>query len=293
MNRLSSIAGVEYFRDEPMARHTSLRIGGKARHFLKVHSCRALKTVVEYLKCRRMRYFVIGAGTNLLVSDRGIRQAVIQLCGGFAKMSDDGSGLICGSAVRMNRLVEKAALHGYGGVEFLAGIPGTIGGGIKGNAGAFGRSFADIVDSVSVLTPANKIRVLNHEQIGFRYRGSGIPDSKIILFARLRLLPKTRRSIRMDIARSIAYRKERQPRQWSAGSFFKNPKRCPAGKLIDVCGLKGRRVGDAQISNKHANFIINRGHATAKEVMALAAIVERKVLRKTGIRLQKEVRILK
>jgi UDP-N-acetylmuramate dehydrogenase len=190
-------------------------------------------------------------------------------------------------------VVKKSALLGYGGDEFLAGIPGTIGGGIKGNAGAFGRSFADIVDTVSIMTPDNTIKTLNRDQIGFHYRGSRIGDDNIILNARLRLRARARPSIQRDIDRILALRRERQPRQWSAGSFFKNPSGGPAGKLIELCGLKGYRIGDAQVSTKHANFIVNRGSATANDVMKLAAVIKQRVKAKTGVHLQMEVRVLK
>ncbi|OGC41274.1 UDP-N-acetylenolpyruvoylglucosamine reductase [candidate division WOR-3 bacterium RBG_13_43_14] len=293
MKVLSRIKGIDYYHDEPMARHTSFRIGGKARYYLKVHSYQALKSAVKWLKASRIRFFVIGAGTNILVNDHGFNGAVIQLTGTFTKIKQDGDHFICGSALRINKMIEKGVLLGYGGAEFLAGIPGTIGGGIKGNAGAFGCSFADIVDSVSVLTPDNKIRILIRKQIGFRYRGSRIPDTNIILSARLYLKRKARGLIKKEVIRVIAYRRDRQPQEWSAGSFFKNPAGNPAGQLIDECGFKGSCVGDAQVSKKHANFIINRGCATANDVMKLAAIIKSGVFKKTGIKLQMEVRILK
>ncbi len=293
MNQLSEIKGIVCLKNEPLAPYTSFRIGGKAHYIVKVYSYRALGTLMQWLASNRKRFFVIGAGTNILVNDQGYKGVVIKLAGIFTRIKKENEYFNCGSALSIRKMIEKSAFLGYGGAEFLAGIPGTIGGGIKGNAGAFGRSFADIVHSISVLTGDNKIKVIKQKHIGFKYRKSKIPDRTIILNAFLTLRPKTRGAINREIARIVSFRQSRQPKEWSAGSFFKNPKGQPAGKLIDECGLKGCRIGDAQVSKKHANFIVNRGNASAAEVMKLATIIKRKVFKKTGIKLQMEVRILK
>jgi UDP-N-acetylmuramate dehydrogenase len=288
-----NMTGVRVMKDEPLARHTSLRVGGRARYFVRVHSRRALRNVLHVIAERSMKYVVIGAGTNVLCGDDGFPGAVLQLAGIFKRIVRDADIFHCGAGVRIERFLEVTSDLGFGGSEFLAGIPGTIGGGIKGNAGAFGRSFADITQQVTILDKHGIERHLDQPAIKFGYRSTDIGNSNIIISAAVRLQKGRRRNIRKLINDNITYRWQHQPRGYSAGSFFKNPVPRAAGRLIEECGLKGLRVGNAEVSTKHANFIINRGCASASDILRLARKIQNVVMKKKGIRLQMEVKLLR
>jgi UDP-N-acetylmuramate dehydrogenase len=240
-----------------------------------------------------MRYFVLGAGTNVLVSDSGFSGVIIKLGGFFKNIRRKNGFFICGAGVLIETFLNKTVQQKYGGAEFLVGIPGTIGGGIKGNAGAFGKSFADITRHIVVLNKAGEERVLEHQDIGFGYRTSRLHRSVLIVSAVLRLRKKRARVIAGAMARNLARRSDHTPHGFSAGSFFKNPRPQTAGTLIESCGLKGSRVGDAEVSQVHANWIMNRGNATASDVVRLMHMIRRTVKKKKGVVLQPEVQILR
>lgn len=288
-----NITGIRVLKDEALARHTSFRIGGRTRYFVRVRSKRALKNVLQVITERSMNHFVIGAGTNVLCSDEGFDGVVLQLSGIFKRITHDGDVFRCGGGVLIDRFLEVASDLGYGGSEFLAGIPGTVGGGIRGNAGAFGRSFADITQDVTVCDRRGVEKVLDPRTIKFRYRSTGLSRDSIIMSAAVRLQKGSPKRIRRLIDKNITYRWQLQPSGYSAGSFFKNPVPRAAGRLIEECGLKGLRVGDAEVSTKHANFIINRGHATAADILRLARKIQRTVQKKKGVRLEMEVKLLR
>lgn len=288
-----TLAGIRVYFEEPMARHTTFHVGGNARYFIKVFSLRALKSVLDIAKRRRMSHYVIGAGSNILVSDKGYRGVIIKLYGIFRTIKKNDGIFSCGSGLWIDSLLKKARVYSYGGAEFLAGIPGTIGGAIRGNAGAFGMSMADIVNGITMLTEQGIIRELDNREIGFAYRNTNITNGNIILSAQIKLKRCRRKDITARIRRNLEYRNKIQPKGFSAGSYFKNIKPYVAGKLIDGCGLKGLRVGDAEVSSKHANFIINRGKARASDVLELAELIKEKVKEKKGIMLQEEVKLLK
>lgn len=287
------ISGIKVLINEPMVKHTSFHLGGNAMYLVKVFSLRALKKLLYLVRKKRMKYCVIGAGSNILVSDKGFPGVIIKLYGVFRKIERDGDIFQCGSGLWIDSFLRKAKDQGYGGAEFLAGIPGTIGGAIKGNAGAFGKSIADILTSITVLTERIVVQNLAKKDIGFSYRQTHISDRIIVLMAQLKLKRRRRKDIVLDLERNLAYREKKQPAGFSAGSYFKNMKPLIAGKLIEECNLKGLRVGDAEVSQKHANFIVNRGHARASDVLRLAAMIKRKVKATTGVLLKEEVRLLK
>ncbi len=289
----SQIKGIQLAQHEPLSKHTSFRIGGNARYFIRVSSMRALQAVLHIIKKKHMRHFVIGAGTNLLVHDHGFPGVVIKLNGIFKKMERYGDIFSSGGGMLIETFLKKTGVLGYGGAEFLAGIPGTVGGGVKGNAGAFGRSFSDIIERVTIIDKSMRKEDLDNSEIGFGYRSSKLKNGIIITRAMIRLRKRRRKDIVDVIERNLSYRRERQPRGYSAGSFFKNPPHCPAGRLIDECGLKGLRIGDAEVSRRHGNYIINRGNAQASDVLKLVNIIKRTVKAKTGVGLQTEVKILK
>ncbi len=287
------MSGVRVIQNEPLARHTSFRVGGEARFFVRVYSKRALKGVMHVIARRSMKYFIIGAGTNVIGSDHGFTGVVLQLVGIFKKIVQRGSIFDCGAGVRIDRFLDVTSDQGFGGAEFLAGIPGTIGGGVKGNAGAFGRSFADITQRISVLDRKGVEHDLDRSAVEFGYRNTGLSRDLIIISAAVRLEKGRRSQIKKLIHERVEYRWQHQPRGYSAGSFFKNPVPRAAGRLIDECGLKGMRIGDAEVSTKHANFIINRGHASASEILRLARKIQKIVKQKKGVSLQMEVQVLR
>lgn len=293
IDSFSQIRGIQIVQHEPLSKHTSFRIGGDARYFIRVSSMRALGAVLHVIKKKRMRHFVIGAGTNLLVHDHGFPGVVIKLNGIFKKIDRYGDIFSSGGGVLIETFLKKTSALGYGGAEFLAGIPGTIGGGVKGNAGAFGKSFSDITEKVTIINKDMTEEDLDNSEIGFGYRRSKLKNGIIITRALIRLRKRRRKDVVDVIERNLSYRRERQPRGCSAGSFFKNPPHCPAGRLIEECGLKGLRIGDAEVSRQHGNYIINRGHAQASDVLKLVNIVKRTVKAKTGISLETEVKILR
>jgi UDP-N-acetylmuramate dehydrogenase len=286
------LKGIQVSGSVAMARYTSFRIGGPADYLVRVSSRRALKEVIRIVRRSDIPYFVIGAGTNVLIRDRGFRGAVIKLTGSLKSVRSEGGLFRCGGAVLLNDLVTKALRLGYGGAEFLYGIPGTVAGAVKGNAGAWGRSISEIVRQIQVLDRQGRNQTWDRTEIGFGYRRSGIRDGVIITDVEFQLFRRPKAAIRREIEHNLKARQARQPRGFSAGSFFKNPVRFPAGKLIEECGLKGYRLGDAIVSEQHANFIINLGRARASDVLALVRVIKERVRKAKGVALEEEVRIL-
>jgi UDP-N-acetylmuramate dehydrogenase len=285
--------GMRLMMGEKLSRHTSFRIGGAAQYFAYVHTKKALRYVLRVIRDHGMQYFVIGAGTNLLVADKGFAGVILKLGGVFKRMSVRNGLCYCGSGVLVDDLLKTAAKRGYGGLEFMAGIPGTVGGAIKGNAGAFGSSISDFTDSIMVMDENGSERMKTKQELGFSYRESRIRNGDIITLIKLRMRKDNQKSIRLKIGRNLAIRKKKHPTGYSAGSFFKNPAGHAAGRLIEECGLKGLSIGGAEISEKHGNYIVNRGQASAADVIALARMVQQRVHKKTGVRLEREVRLLK
>jgi UDP-N-acetylmuramate dehydrogenase len=292
-NPFEAIAGCHIRENEPLSRHTSFRIGGPARYFVIVQSLRALIRVSKVSRTLHLPVFVLGAGTNVLCQDEGYQGVVVKLKGYFSRVTSHGNLFTCGAGAKLDKILANACAQGYGGGDFLAGIPGTVGGAIYCNAGAFGRAIGDITDRVKVLTSKQKARDLLAHQIEFEYRCSGLPKNTIILAVVLKFKESNRQTILRRLRDKKEYRKEHQPRGFSAGSFFKNPRPYAAGKIIDDCGMKGLCIGQAMVSTKHANWIINKGEATAQEVVMLASLIKKRVRERTGIVLKEEVRRLK
>lgn len=286
-------SGIKVVMDERLSEHTSFHIGGVARFFVYVRTKKGLSDVLQTIQKNGMQYFVIGAGTNLLVADKGFKGVVLKLGGVFKRMTMRNAHCRCGGAMLINDFLNAAAGKGYGGVEFMAGIPGTMGGAVKGNAGAFGYSVADCTESVVIVDESGAESIRPKAEIGFSYRSSRIRDGEIITAVNLIMRREKRKVIRRRIERTLMIRKRKHPTGYSAGSFFKNPPGYAAGKLIDECGLKGLSVGGAEISEKHGNYIINRGQALASDVITLSRIIQQRVRKKTGITLEREVRLLK
>lgn len=290
---LPRVSGVKVRMNEELSAHTSFHIGGRARYLLDVYSKRALAGVLKVIAKERLPYYVIGRGTNVLVPDSGLDGAVLRLGGAFKRVNRHGDVFRCGAGVAVEDFLEAAVRTGYGGAEFLAGIPGTLGGAVKGNAGAFGHSIADLIDRVFLMDEHGTETVQNRSEIAFTYRGSDIRNGHVVTGVSMRLKKGTDRAIRRRIAQNLATRRKRQPDGYSAGSFFKNPPGRAAGELIEICGLKGLSVGDAEVSRKHGNYIINKGHARAADVLVLAEMIRSTVRMQTGIELEVEVRLLR
>jgi len=284
-------------KEEPMSRHTSFRIGGPARRMAFPSSGEQLVLLLNFARECGARPLVIGNGTNLLVPDEGLDRLVIDVSGGLTRveMADDRT-LRAEAGIPLARLADFAQKHGLAGLEFAHGIPGTLGGAVCMNAGAYGGEMRQAVRSASVLDPESGVLTLSNEELVFGYRHSALTDHPdwVVLSAELTLTPDDPASIRERMEELMRRRRASQPLEYpSAGSTFKRPEGYYAGTLIDQCGLKGLTVGGAQVSEKHAGFVINRGGATFADVTELMRQVQETVWREKGVRLEPEVRIIK
>ena len=285
---------IEYRQNEPMRAHTTFKIGGEADIYIIPASPAALIYAVK--KCNELEipYFILGNGSNLLVSDGGIEGAVISLSG-INGISSDGEKITCGAGAMLSSVCLKALSLSLTGLEFAYGIPGTAGGALYMNAGAYGGEMSQVVSSAAVLFPDEGIRTLTGETLGFSYRHSLLTDRPdgVVLSAVFRLQSGDPAAIKAKMDELMTRRKTSQPLEYpSAGSTFKRPEGHYAAALIDQCGLKGLTVGGAQVSEKHAGFVINTGRATCDDVTALMAEIQARVLAATGVRLDPEVKIV-
>ncbi|MEO0225472.1 MAG: UDP-N-acetylmuramate dehydrogenase [candidate division WOR-3 bacterium] len=271
---------------------TSFGIGGPARYLIDVYDLKSLLTVLRVLKEQKIKVFLLGQGTNILVSDRGFNGAVIRLKGSFTKIEHRGNLLIAGAGARLIDVVKTAHHAGLSGLEFAIGIPGSVGGALKMNAGAFGESIGPCVKKLWAVDGNLMHKCYSKRELKFAYRSSNIGKNTIITRAVLKLKPAARTEICAREEYLQKYRWAHQPRGKSAGSIFKNPKTISAGRLIEECGLKGKRIGDAVISEKHANFIINCGKARARDVKRLIQLIKDRVYKLKKVKLTEEVILL-
>lgn len=283
--------------EEPMSRHTSFRIGGGARRMAFPERGEQLVLLHSFaLECGA-RPLVVGNGTNLLVADEGLDRLVIETSGmNRLEMGQEPDTVVAEAGVTLARLADFACRAGLAGLEFAHGIPGTVGGGICMNAGAYDGEMKQVVSRATVLFPEEGVRVLSGEEMAFGYRHSLLTDrpDAVVLSAEFQLSPGREETIRERMRELMQRRKASQPLEWpSAGSTFKRPAGYFAGTLIDQCGLKGLTVGGAQVSEKHAGFVINRGEATCADVTALIGEVQARVLERTGVHLEPEVKIIR
>jgi len=287
----------EILFDEPAGRHTSIGVGGGLDALLFPEDERELTNVIGYLRRRQVPFIPVGNWTNLIVRDGGFRGALVSLARLRSLcLRDEGKDnvlLLAGAGCPLSELVNLAMREALTGMEFCAGIPGSVGGAIRMNAGAYGGEIKDIVQSVNLLDASGGIHAAARDELPFAYRTLDLPVETIIISAAIRLQRGDAEKIAGRIREILGMRKEKHPLEFrNAGSVFKNPRDCPAGKLIEEAGLKGIRIGDAQVSEKHANFIVNRGHATAADILRLVALVQQRVLEKTGRVLETEVKII-
>ena len=278
-----------------MARYTTFRVGGPADVLVNIADTREIPIALRAAKHAGVPVTLIGNGSNLLVRDGGIRGLVIRIASDCAGMSRDGDAIRAKAGVTLSAAAQFALSEGLAGLAELSGIPGTLGGGVVMNAGAYGGELAQVVTRVDAIALSDgKPVVFEGPKLDFSYRHSAMMDAGVIVTdVTLQLSPCDPDVIRARMDECNRARREKQPLNYpSAGSTFKRPAGLFAAKLIDECGLRGLRVGDAQVSEKHAGFIINLGHATAHDILALMDEVRTRVLAQTGVMLEPEVRIL-
>ena len=292
--------GLEVRANEPMSRHTSFRIGGPARLMALPKSAVQAKAAVLAAREANILPFFLGNGSNLLVPDEGVERFLIQPAGRYSadplnRVWEENGQLCAGGGVSLAVLANAAQGRALTGLEFASGIPGSVGGGVVMNAGAYGGEMAQVLVSVTALDLDGSIQTIPAESCGLGYRKSIFSDGqRLVLEARFQLSSGDPSAIRARMDELAARRKEKQPLEYpSAGSMFKRPEGYFAAALIDQCGLKGFAVGGAQVSEKHAGFVVNRGGATCADVLELVRQVQARVQEQTGVALEMEVKVLR
>lgn len=291
---LSGAVDADVCRDERLSRRTTYRIGGPAALFVAAHSYAALVRTLAVLEAERVDWVILGKGSNLLVSDKGYEGCVIVLDGEFSRVAfgDDGS-ITAGAGAILSKVVNDALKASLSGLERCVGIPGSVGGAVSMNAGTRDEWVGELVRDVVVLRPGEGLHRYLGSEIEWGYRATSIPTSEIILEATLELEPRDKAAIAADMEERLKRRREAQPLgRPSCGSVFRNPPGRSAGILIESCGLKGLSSGGAQISEEHANFIVNKGGATAADVVSLIGRAHDAVLARHGVDLACEVKLL-
>ena len=288
-----SFPEMRLMKEELMAKHTTFRIGGPA----EVYACpnpEQLPALLEAAKKENAEVTVIGNGSNLLVGDKGIRGLVIEIGSGMNDIRVEGTKIVAGAGALLSKVANEAVAAGLGGMEFAAGIPGSIGGAVTMNAGAYGGEMKDILESVKVIDPEGMMHTLSVEELDLSYRHSCIMEKGgIVVEATIKLEKKPEEEIRAQMADLRNRRVEKQPLEYpSAGSTFKRPEGYFAGKLIMDAGLRGYTVGGAQVSEKHCGFVINHANATAADVRQLMQDVKEKVKEQFGVELEPEVKMI-
>ena len=289
-------AAIPFRENEPLAAHCTFKIGGPAQLFVMPENEQQLCSAVALCKEQAVRYYLLGNGSNILFADEGFSGVVIDVSALDAEIAVEDTVLTAGAGVRLAALCKAALKHGLSGLEFAYGIPGTVGGAVYMNAGAYGGEMKQVLRSAAVLFPEEGIRTLSCEELNLSYRHSLLTEhpEAVVLYAEFELTPGDPETIRAAMRELMAKRKASQPLEWpSAGSTFKRPEGHFAGTLIDQCGLKGLTVGGAQVSEKHAGFLINRGGATFADMAELIRQVQQRVLEETGVTLEPEVKIVK
>lgn len=287
------MGGSGIFMQEPMKKHTTFRVGGPADVLVQPDET-ALAAILALCRQYHVSYSFIGNGSNLLVGDKGIRGVVIEMTDPMGNIEVDGTKITAQAGAMLSKIANTAASNGLGGMEFAAGIPGSVGGAVVMNAGAYGREMKDIIEKVYVLDENGAQLELDRDALDLGYRHSCIPEKKyIVTKVVLELVPRNEAEIRSEMKELNEKRAEKQPLQYpSAGSTFKRPKGYFAGKLIMDAGLRGYQVGGAQVSEKHCGFVINKGDATAADICQLMRDVSDKVQAQFGVVLEPEVKMI-
>ena len=282
---------IEYTENVPMKEHTSFKIGGNADFFVSVKNTDELKAIIALCRENAVPYMLIGNGSNLLINDEGIKGAVIRLDGDFKTITVNGDEITAGAGASLTKLCLDAFKASLTGLEFGYGIPGSVGGAAYMNAGAYGGEMKDVIVSCTHLDKDLNVGTLTLEELDLSYRHSAYMKGEyIILSVKLKLKKGDSTAIKARMDELMAKRMDKQPLEYpSAGSVFKRPEGAFAAALIEECGLKGRSVGGAQVSEKHSGFIVNKGGATCQDVLDLVRIVQDEVKEKTGFDLQREI----
>jgi UDP-N-acetylmuramate dehydrogenase len=291
LNEIQSIFRGEIALHEPLAKYTSMHVGGPADYYLEPKDKEDLARLVGYLQQNKVPFLILGRGSNLLVSDEGVRGVVINLESGVSRVYRDGEFVVAESGCRLNTFTDFCIQNELAGVEMLAGIPGTIGGAVVMNAGAHGGEIADHLVQVEAIRDGAIVQI-KKSAASFAYRKSGFGND-VVLSATFLLPPGRKEELFARRRELILKRNASQPLELpNSGSMFKNPPNNFAARLIEQAGLKGKRVGDAQISEKHANFIVNYGTAKAVDVMKLIDLAQRTVYQNSGVLLELEVKLI-
>ena len=290
--RLQEAIRGQVVAEAPLAPFTSFRIGGPAMLLAVPADREDLKTVLAFARSEGLPVHVLGGGSNTLVRDAGFRGIAIHL-NAFQVLERCDNDIAAGAGVRISRLLAFGCRQGLSGLELLSGVPGTVGGAVWGNAGAWGAAAADVLTTVDLVTASGDERRLPRSAIPFRYRASGLPEGSVVVQAAFALAPGDPAAIRRRISGYLVRRNASQPVEFrSAGSIFKNPAGDYAGRLVERAGLKGTRIGNAMISTKHGNYIVNLGGARAAEVLALASLARERVRAMAGVDLELEIKVV-
>lgn len=297
LQELRSIPGLKVKVSEPLARYTSMKIGGPADFFVEVENQAALSQLLSFLSQHGMPACLLGNGSNVLISDFGVEGVVVHLVGDFkrAEWHDQGndSWVEVGAAHAVTQLVREAARRGYGGLEFAEGIPGTVGGALVMNAGAYGSEFEKVVDLVQGMNGEGTPIQFTREEMKFSYRDSHLPAGTVVTRLRLHLDREESSRVSSKVRELVTKRKSSQPSGYpNSGSMFRNPTGDYAGRLVEAAGLKEKQIGRAQISAKHGNFIVNLGGASAEDIRQLMELARAEVQAKFGVDLIPEVKLL-
>lgn len=293
--KLSRVLAPERVRvDEPMSRHTTFRVGGPADLFVEPETAEELSSVLRICREENVPFYILGNGSNLLVGDRGYRGVMVALGKSFGTVTVEGTSLRAGAAALLSSVARQALTHSLTGLEFAAGIPGTVGGAVVMNAGAYGSEMSAVLTRVTVLTESGEIKKIPASELELGYRTSCILRSNyVVLEAEMELCSGISEEIRARMEELAEQRRSKQPLEYpSAGSTFKRPEGYFAGKLIQDAGLRGFSVGGAQVSEKHCGFVINRGDASAADILSLCREVQARVNAQFGVALEMEVKLL-
>ncbi|MBT3946595.1 MAG: UDP-N-acetylmuramate dehydrogenase [Candidatus Marinimicrobia bacterium] len=293
MEILNNMTQGTFLKNEVMAHHTSYGVGGPAKAYITPKNRIDLAEILKFAKKHHIPTYFVGSGSNLLVSDEGIDGLVITLGKSFNQLTIDGSTVFAESGVMLGKMVKECIHLNLSGVESLIGVPGTLGGALVMNAGAFGGEISNYLKQVTVMTMDGQEKQYKAEDISFSYRHSSFPSNEIVIQAEFELIKSNKKTIMENRAIASGNRKASQPLKFrSAGSVFKNPIEGAAGYYIDQAGLKGTQVGDAEISPIHANFFVNHGKAKAADIVKLIRLAREAVQNKFGIKLKLEVKTL-
>lgn len=286
--------GCSYQADVPMKNYVTMRVGGNADLLIKPDSADSLCDLVKALNNENIPYYVLGNGSNVIFSDEGYRGAILLISNDFASLSVSCDTIKCDAGVTLSKLCQTALENSLSGLEFAWGIPGTVGGAVYMNAGAYGGEISQVISSCTYLDEEMNIVTVKAEDMDLSYRHSMFTDTKkIILSAEFKLQKGDKAEIKAAMDEKMTARRTKQPLEYpSSGSTFKRPVGGYASKLIEDCGLKGTTVGGAQVSTKHSGFVINIGNATCDDILELIKVIKKTVFDETGIELEEEVKII-